>query len=134
MGRKRLYKNDAEKLRCWRLKKRLEQDKKLYGEVKFIPMNPEDREIIEATTPELLKGDKSINPEDLETLEQFEDWLQENTKDIDNYSWECPVCHDYNSLLRSRCRHCSEPMPEEYQKEVDLLLEIYPIAKRFIGE
>jgi hypothetical protein len=135
MPRPRIYRNNAEKLRIWRAKKKLKEEQSLYGGVHGrVTISPDDREVIKTTNPELVKVDKPINPEQLKSLGEFEDWLEKNSGRDEDYSWECPVCHTYNSLLRNVCRHCSEPISEEYQEQIDIFLELYPTAKRFMGE
>jgi hypothetical protein len=130
IGRKRIYKNNAEKLRIFRLKKKKEQQLKYDGRVTYVRQY-EDEKLLQNLHPELREIEVTETDISNMTEEQFLDYMDSENNELWQY-WRCEHCNDINPLYREECIVDRVRRPEEYDYDAERFLEQFPVCKQWI--
>jgi biotin synthase-like enzyme len=134
MGRKRLFKNNAEKLRVWRARKKIKNNLGVYMHTR---LDIETRKALEITSPELMKENlrQEQIEEDLEenldkmSEEEFKEYVRNSHEHND--AWFCS-CNDIeNFIYKERCSWCGIPRPDDRDDDSEKFLNKYPMAKKW---
>jgi hypothetical protein len=134
MGRKKLYKDNAEKLRVWRLKKKLESNP--HARIRMdVNTREKVKEVIEPEVKKVLENlEKNPYEDDFSkmTEEEFIDYIDANEK---KNAWLCPECEHLSWLYKEYCEYCPPLVsrPEEYQEQAEWFLEKYPVARKWVN-
>lgn len=129
-GRKRIYRDNAERSRAWRLKKKLERAK-AYGNINSVRAYTEDRELVEKLNPELKDTTPEVTETDLNNMteDQFLEWLEAN--EAEGNHWECSYCGTVNPIYREECVYEGLPRPERLDEGAELFMLKYPVSRQW---
>jgi hypothetical protein len=155
LGRKRIYKDNATKLREWRKQKKIE---KAQAFAKFIDLSKEQEQLKQGKPLEVIEREKDlenaskflveqnklqcpgkeVDTEDIEldlmTEDQFEEYIKDkkdNNKGINN-AWTCSTCDTQMLIYKERCTFCGQLRPSDLDEEAELFLCKYPIARKWV--
>jgi hypothetical protein len=135
MGRKRLFKNNAEKLRVWRARKKIKNNLGVYMPTR---LDMETRKVLETTSPELMKENLKQEQiqEDLEenldkmNEEQFQEYIRTSHEGLHS-AWYCPCGDIENFIYKERCTYCGLPRPDDRDEDSIVFLARFPMANKW---
>lgn len=140
--RKKIYTNNADKMRVYRERRKIRERAKRKAEIeKYFPLHKEENETILALQnySKFLREENNIpiKEEPLETMteEQFYNYCVE--KDL-IFLWTCDKCDTDTPFWKDYCEHCKKygmlithVYSPELDEEIERFLLIYPFCSKW---